>query len=142
VHSDDGLWDLYADAVIECRIDGHTRCLRGPTADALPCDAPMFVLTAHNPHGVTREQAANDEAERALERDLTLLGVPFWSAAGRSRDASWSEPGVALGGFDRARACGFGRRYGQLAVFELTADDVRVVRCADMAVVRTRRRGD
>ncbi|MGO9873684.1 MAG: DUF3293 domain-containing protein [Acidimicrobiia bacterium] len=140
--SDDELWDLYADAVIECRIDHHTRCLRGPNADPLPDDAPMFVLTAHNPQGVTRDQAVNDEAERGLERDLALIGVTCWSATGRSRNASWSEPGVAVGGFDRARACELGRRYGQLAVFELTADDVHVVRCIDTAVVRTRRRGD
>jgi len=142
VDSDDELWDLYADAVIECRIDDRPRCLRGPNADALPCDAPMFVLTAHNPQGLTRDREVNIEAERALERELVVIGVTCWSATGRSRDASWSEPGVAVGGFDRARACEFGRRYDQLAVFELTADAVHVVRCVDAAVVRTRVRGE
>ncbi len=64
-------------------------------------------------------------------------GVSFWSALGGSRDGSWSEPGVAVAGFDRARACELGERYGQLAVFELTADEVHVVTCADAQIVRT-----
>ena len=44
-----------------------------------------------------------------------------------------------MAGLDRAAACALGRRYGQLAVFELTADEVRVVRCADGSSCRTRR---
>jgi Enoyl-(Acyl carrier protein) reductase/Protein of unknown function (DUF3293) len=134
------LWDLYSEAVIDCDVDGSTRSLRGPQADPLPAAAPVFVVTAHNPDGVAHDEPANSAAERALERDLAAGGVRFWPATGRSRDASWREPGVAVVGFDREQACAIGLRYGQLAVFELTAEHVHVVRCADAAVVRTRER--
>jgi hypothetical protein len=134
-------WDLYADAVIDCEIDGRTHALRGPDAGPLPGRvATVFVLTAYNPGGVARDVARDEADERALERDLVAGGVTNWAASGRSRDASWSEPGVAVAGIDRAGGCALGRRYGQLAVFELTADEVRVVRCADEQVVRTRER--
>jgi hypothetical protein len=128
-------WDLYLDAVIECEVNGRTRCVRGPDTEALPADAPIFVLTAYNPGGETRDDSLNESFERTLERELVSEGATFWPAIGHSRDGSWSEPGVALPGFDRARACAFGNRYGQLAIYELTADDVLVVRCDDAEVV-------
>jgi hypothetical protein len=133
----DAEWDLYLGAVIDCEIDGRTVRLRGPDAEPLPAGAPIFVLTAYNPGGVDRDDARNEAAERALEGDLTSQGLVFWSALGRSPDDSWSEPGVALAGIDRARACELGDRYGQLAVYELTTDDVHVVRCDNAEIVRT-----
>ena len=133
----DELWDLYADALIDCEVGGSVRCLRGPDAGALPGGAPIFVMTAYNPGGVDRDDAVNEVSERALEHELASDDVTFWSANGRSRDVSWSEPGVAVAMIDRPRACAYGRRYGQLAIYELTADEVHVVRCDDAQVVRT-----
>ncbi len=75
-----------------------------------------------------------------LEAELTADGRTWWPADGQSPDESWSEPGVAVGGLDRDAACGMGERYGQLAVYELTADVVRVVRCVDRAVMVERPR--
>ena len=131
----DDLWDTYADALITCEISGRTVRLRSADGDPLPAD-PLFVLTAWNPGGVDRDRGANDEAERVLEEALAAAGTTFWPALGRSRDDSWSEPGVAVAGLDRDAACALGERYGQLAVYELTDDVVRVVRCTDCAVVR------
>jgi hypothetical protein len=136
----DELWDLYADALIECEIDGRTRCLRGSNADPLPADAPIFVMTAYNPGGEDRDDSLNEVSERALERELSSDDVTFWPAIGTSPDASWSEPGVAVAGLDRSEACAYGRLYGQLAVYELTEDQVHVVRCRDGELVRTRAR--
>ena len=62
--SDDALWDMYLGAIIECEIDGRTQCLRGPNAEPLPADAPIFVLTAYNPGGVDRAEAENEADER------------------------------------------------------------------------------
>lgn len=135
--ADDEFWDLYIDAIIECEIDGRTYRLRGPDAEPLPAPAPIFVLTAYNPNGVDRDEALNAADERALDRELTAEEAIFYCANGRSRDESWSEPGVAVARFDRARACAYGNRYGQLAVYELTANEVRVVRCDDAEIVRT-----
>jgi len=135
--NDAAKWDLYLDAIIECEIDDRTCRLRGPAAEPLPTDEPIFVLTAYNPGGEDRADALNDAAQRALERELASEGATFWPAIGHSRDGSWSEPGVALERFDRSRACAYGTRYGQLAVYELTAEQVHVVRCDDAEVVRT-----
>lgn len=135
--ADDAFWDLYIDAIIEIVVDGRTQCVRGPNAEALPGAAPIFVMTAYNPGGVDRDDSLNEVSELALERELASEEVTFWPAIGRSRDASWSEPGVALAMFDRTRACAYGSRYGQLAIYELTAEQVRVVRCDDAEVVRT-----
>ena len=135
--ADDAFWDLYIDAIIEIVFDGRTQCVRGPNAEALPGDPPIFVMTAYNPGGEDRDDATNEPSERALEHELSSEDVTFWPAYGRSRDASWSEPGVAVVDFDRTRACAYGRRYGQLAIYELTAEQVHVVRCDDAEVVRT-----
>jgi hypothetical protein len=135
VGDDDAKWDLYLGAVIECEIDGRTCCLRGPDAEPLPADAPIFVLTAYNPGGEDRDDSLNEASERTLERELASEGATFWPAIGHSRDGSWSEPGVALARFDRSRACAYGARYGQLAVYELTTEQVHVVRCADARIV-------
>jgi uncharacterized protein DUF3293 len=133
------LWDTYAGALISCEIDGRTVRLRGPEVDPLPAD-PLFVLTAWNPGGIDRDRAANEAAERVLEAELTGGGLTWWLADGRSPDDSWSEPGVAVAGFDRDAACALGERYGQLAVYELTAELVFVVRSVDRLVFRSRRR--
>jgi len=137
--TDDERWDTYAGAVIDCTIDGRVCRLRGLEVDALPAD-PLFVLTAWNPSGIERDQDANDGAEHVLESELTSGGLVWWPAYGRSPDDSWSEPGVAIAGLDRAAACALGERYGQLAVYELTSDAVRVVRCTDESVIRERPR--
>jgi hypothetical protein len=129
------VWETYATALISCEIDGRTCRLRGPSVDPLPVD-PLFVLTAWNPGGVDRDRSDNDAAERVLETELSDLGLTWWPADGHSPDDSWSEPGVAVAGIDRDAACALGERYGQLAVYEFTAALVRVVRCADAAVVR------
>ena len=136
----DELWDVYATAIIECVVDGATRCLRGENADALPAAAPIFVLTAYNPQGIERASAQNEAAAARLERELTEAGLTFWPADGHSPDGSWSEPGVVIAGIGRAPACELGHRYGQLAVYELTGDEVLVVRCVDCEVVRARPR--
>jgi hypothetical protein len=141
VSTNDELWDTYAGALISCEIDGRVVRLRAPEVDPLPAD-PLFVLTAWNPGGVDRDVATNDDAERALEQELASAGTTSWPALGRSPDDSWSEPGVAVTGPDRAAACALGKRYGQLAVYELTEELVRVVRCADRAVVRERPRAE
>jgi hypothetical protein len=137
VSTDDALWDMYVEAIIECEIDGRPHHLRGPDAEPLPADAPIFVLTAYNPGGVERGEAENEADERALEGELAAGSATFWPALGHSRDGSWSEPGVALDGFDRAAACALGDRWGQLAVYELTDEQVHVVRCANTEIVRS-----
>ena len=135
------LWETYAGALISCVVDGRTCRLRGPSIDPLPAD-PLFVLTAWNPGGVDHDRETNDAAESVLERELSEAARTWWPADGRSPDDSWSEPGVAVAGLDRDSACALGERYGQLAVYELTAEVVRVVRCVDRVVAAERPRAE
>ncbi len=135
------LWNVYAGAIIECEVDGRTRRLNGAHAEALPAQPPIFVLTAYNPQGRERSPAANVAAEAELERELTDAGLTtFWPALGHSRDASWLEAGVAIAGLDRGAACEIGDRYEQLAVYEIVAEELRVVRCTNGEMVRARPR--
>jgi len=136
----DRLWDLWAGAFIDCEIDGVARRIRGPGASGLPADGPVFTVTAYNPNGVERDVALNEADERRLEAELRAAGHEFWRATGHSADASWSEPGVAIAGISRTEACALGARCGQLGVYELTDDEVHVVRCTDARVMRTRAR--
>jgi hypothetical protein len=139
VADDDHLWDLWAGALIDVVVDGRVRRVCGPRAEPLPA-APLFTVTAYNPGGVERELVENEAAERTLEGELRAAGHRFWPGTGHSADGTWSEPGVAIGGIDRAVACDIGSRYGQLGVYELTDAEVHVVRCADARVMRTRPR--
>ena len=136
----DSLWDVWAEALIDCEVGGLVRCVRGLDAGPLPGDAPILVVTAYNPDGVERERELNEAGERALELELTSAGVVFWPATGHSADGSWSEPGVAIVGLRRSEVCEIGRRHGQLGIFELPDTEVHVVRCADEAIVRSRPR--
>src|SRR6476660_6547971 len=99
---DEHLWDLWAEARIDCEIDGRVRRLRGPDAEPLPARAPLFTVTAYNPGGNERDAADNEADERVLEAELASSGVSFWPATGHSLDDSWREPGVAIFGLTRA----------------------------------------
>ena len=133
-------WNLWAQALIDCEVDGHWQRLRGPAAEPLPSRGPIFVVTAYNPRGEERELDLNEIAEQELELELEHAGASYWPAVGHSDDGTWVEPGVAVAGLTRAEACGLGHEYGQIGVFELTDREVRVVACRDGEVKRTRRR--
>ena len=98
---------------------------------------PICLVTARNPRAEERSTEENEQANAALEAELVRSAAPFLPALGRARDGSWQEPGFAVSGLDEQEAQELGRRYGQLAVFWVTEDDVLVL--GALADVRTPR---
>jgi hypothetical protein len=90
----------------------------------------IAVITAHNPGGVAADPGANERAQRALEDELTRLGVPFWHAAWADPEWRHVEPGVAVPGLAEPDALALGARYGQPAIFMLTPSSRKVIDCA------------
>jgi hypothetical protein len=131
-----GAWDAYISA--EIRIDlpgGAVRVFPAPALQASgdfpdPAGRPIAVLTAHNPGGVVADPAANARAQALLEGEIDSRGLPWWPAAGA--DPSWAhvEDGVAIPGISEAQALELGARFGQEAIFMLTAASRRVIDCA------------
>ncbi len=127
------LLSTYMAAVV--RLDDG-RQLTGPDAMVrLPMARIVHVLTAWNPGGVLVDGAANDLANEGLARALDAAGHQWTSAIGESADDTWREEGFAVPGATRAEMASLAGRFGQLAIYELTDERCRVVRCRDTAVV-------
>lgn len=70
-----------------------------------------------------------------LLRDIDQLAeadqseIQWWPALGTSPDGIHAELSVAVSGLDRSDAVDLGRRFDQLAIFELTAETQGLGRC-------------
>lgn len=133
----------YADAVVYLKTpSGTVRVRRAPGSWTTgefpgPPGQAVHVITAHNPGGAGREQAANAAAQASLEAELTRRELQWWPAAGG--DPAWVhvEPSAAVIGLNRGQALELGRQYGQDAVFELTPGSRLIVSCHDGTVTST-----
>ncbi len=141
----DRLLPHFLDTIIITWLDGSVTSIAGAWADDLPGPdgRPIHIITAANPHGTTADRA---EVEPAGERRQTELihavdqsakashsAVQWWPAVGTSPDGIHAELSVATSGLDRSEAVELGRRFDQLAIFELTAETQAVVPCIDTA---------
>ncbi len=127
-------WDAYAASTLTA---GDGTVLAGPDASpTLPWDPPVYVITAWNPGSDTLPEQLNQAANARLESVLTMHQLSFSTVEGRSPDGTWTEEGFLVAGLGRARATELGEQFGQAAVFELTADELLVVRCPDETVTR------
>lgn len=112
---------------------------KGPGAGSLPLPLPIHVITAFNPFERVLDKAENKRRNDALSEILSVRGLEFQPVLGRSPDSFWTEPSFAVHGLSRVKACKLARRLGQRAVFELDADEFRVV-SADGGVRKQKRR--
>ena len=87
--------------------------------------------TASNPNGRLAPNAANSDALAELAAHLTRAGVGFVRAIGVSGDGSHAEDSLLTWTLTTEDARFLGRRFSQDAVFEIDADNVRVVSCID-----------
>lgn len=128
-------WSDYLQTTI-CRIGRGRRPLAGRNASATwPWAAPVHVLTAWNPSSIVRPKAVNDAANKELEAVLRKRGADAQRVIGRADDRSWGEESLVVAGMSRAEAAELGCRFGQVAIYELDADEMRVVRASDGHVV-------
>lgn len=121
----DEIWTVFDDAVLTITVAGRPLVVG---RDALPWAALSYAITGWNP-GRECSSADNDAANRRLRAELTEFGVEYHAAVGSSPDGSWSEPGYAVVGITRDDAVALGRRYGQLAIYEIIEGHLLVVPC-------------
>ena len=90
----------------------------------------IHVISGCNP-GYRETDEANALRHIHMEQCLREVGADPQSAIGMSPDGSWVEPSWAVTGLTRDQACAVGREFGQVAVFEIDARRIHVVRCID-----------
>jgi len=123
-------WSAYADAVVDLELSGRTVTLgrEGVVAgDPWTSAGSLYVITAYNPG----REASSEENASAQARLLGLLaerGITWLPAVGRSRDASWREPSVALE-VPEATAIAIADEFQQDAVFAWDGVCLRVIAC-------------
>lgn len=129
-YADGDVWRVFADAELRISLPDGRVVLVG--VDDLPWPDPAHAVTGWNP-GETRPDAENAAANERLAAELAAAGVEHHPAVGSSVDDGWEEPGFVLVGLSRAEAIEWGRRYGQLAIYEISGGRLEVVSCGDQA---------
>lgn len=126
----------YARAVLRVPdLDGRALVLRprpaGQVVGTFPFDAPVHVVTAHNPGADRPGPAENDARQARLEADLDARGLRHWRTVAGAEDGSHAEEGALVAGLDDAAARELGAAWGQDAVFRWSATAWTVLACDD-----------
>ncbi len=153
------LMGSYLDTTVFAWIGGQTQALTERWASGLPTEGrdPAYVITADDPNGHPGGKPANRRHLRDLLRAVGEMAsyadehrdrppsrqfrgyegssgrqrAVWWPAVGSSFDGSHAEQSVLVAGITRADATDLGRRFHQLAVFELTDELQTVVPCTE-----------
>lgn len=127
-HTDE-MWKTYLDTDI--LVGGEPFC--GPGAGER-----VHVITAWNPMSVSRSEQMNRAANAELRAVLVSHDLEVVDAIGRSRSGDWREESFSVAGASRNLISRLGDQFGQKAIFEIADTELRVVRCVDARVIRTR----
>ena len=122
---------LYLATHVTIEVDGTWH----PAQFAIGSLPHLHVITAWNPGDARPTRDANDCASRSLYEDLAALGATPMRAMGRDPHSDHAEESWAVAGLNDARARELGAKYGQVAVFRITADRLFVLACRDVSVV-------
>ena len=127
-------WAAFVATRIHIYVDKDTVTVQPDLVpERFPWNHPVYVITGWNP-GVVCSVETNNVANGELEAVLRASGHPVYSAEGCAIDGSWAEESYAVEGLAREEAIAIGRRFGQLAIFEVTAAGVDVIGCTDTSV--------
>ena len=102
---------------------------RSPMELAAEHEGLVHVITAWNPSSSQVDDEINVAADRELADVLCEAGVTIERCIGSHPDGSWREEGWAAVGLTRAMALEIGRRFGQDAIYEATAEGLWIVWC-------------
>ncbi len=125
---DDGkivaLMQAYQDADYRWELAGRWQPLRigapAPTLQAMFPQAREFgLLSAWNPYSVERPEAANREADEALNTALLASGLPHRPGFSSARNRSWREPSWVVVDMPVEELDALARRFDQLATLHL-----------------------
>lgn len=136
-------WSLYRDTIVSAEATpGVVEDLNGPAAvDAWPFPSAVHVLTAWNPQGVPMGESRHREVQLRLVEEVLRRGGRFVHGTGRAIEGGHAEPSIIVWGLDRSIAMAIGRQASQDAIFEIDADQIRMVSCVDDRVETWPRRG-
>jgi hypothetical protein len=95
----------------------------------------FHIITAHNP-GIIVGSEANTTADEELRKELNRVGSRCFRITGCSPDLRYREEGWGVAGLSREEALAIGRRYGQNAIFEITAGILSVIGCLSGEKIR------
>lgn len=92
--------------------------------------SPLCVVTASNPGDLRPGEVANRRANEELRRDLLAHADTLWPALGRDPKGGHEEEGWAVFGVPRELCLEIGRKYGQVAIFEIDPRHQLVLECS------------
>jgi hypothetical protein len=129
----DDRWERYRSTIILAEtLHGRWLALSGPEAcDEWDLPEEVFVLSASNPAGTTLTDEDNERANVNLSCDILRCGGRVVGSLGCSPDGSHVEGGVVMWDLPLDAALFYGRKYGQDAIFRVTADEIELVSCVD-----------
>ena len=126
---------LYRDAVIEAEImPGSLVAINGPDASEWVFPGSVHVITGWNPQGISLGDQSHHDINVQIADDILRRGGRFVHGQGRSESGHHAEPSLVAWGITRYDAVDMGRRANQDAIFEVDADEVRLVSCVDGTV--------
>ena len=89
----------------------------------------LHVITAWNPGDERPTADENDQRNALLHADLVARGFDPLPALGSDPASTHAEASWAVMGMSDADACALGAKYGQVAVFRITAERQTVLGC-------------
>lgn len=95
---------------------------------ALSCDFPFAVITAHNPASKRFSPSKNRLLDRQLLRDIESLSSPYRALVGAAPDLSYMEKSWAVF-IDRTMALQLGKKFNQYAIYMVERGCVSLVPC-------------
>lgn len=130
----------FADSLVQIHLDGvwvEFVPVSDEAGGSWPIERAIHVVSGCNP-GYRAAAEDNEQRHRDLEGVLRRDGHEPLPAWGLSRDRMWREQSWAVRGSSRHEACAYGRRFAQVAVFEIDGRCIRIVACDSEEVTSTR----
>jgi hypothetical protein len=116
-------------------LDGRALVLRprpaGEVVGTFPFEAPVHVVTAHNPGAARPGDAGNADRQARLEADLDARGLRWTRTVAGAEDGGHAEEGALVVGLDDDEARALGAAWGQDAVFRWSRSAWTVLACDD-----------
>lgn len=123
----------YRNTIVEAEVEpGVLTQLTGPDSPVeWPFPGTVWVVTGWNPQGIELEEGRGDHLNRQIAKDVVDRKGKFVEGFGRSQEGGYHEASIVAWGITREDAAQMGRRALQDAVFEIDAEEMRLVSCLD-----------
>jgi hypothetical protein len=118
--------ELYVPTVVEVELDG--KWLDADEAVAR-LSTTIHVITAWNPRAARPSREQNDLASQKLKQELESMGLRPLRALGSDPNSNHFEESWAVSGLSDREARNLGKRCGQVAIFQCTAERQTVLGC-------------